>query len=112
VTARALVCGRLNGEPKTRPTKSGGCGRFFKLGVVSGSAVQFWDVATFSDAVRDEFESLAEGASLSAAGELHVETYQRNGEMQLSLKLTADRVMALKPAKHSREAHAAARAPP
>jgi hypothetical protein len=52
-----------------------------------------------SDAVRDELDGLVEGATLSAAGELHVETYEWNGETRLNFKLTAARVLALKPAK-------------
>jgi hypothetical protein len=95
----ALVSGRLQGEPVTRPTKTGGKVTFLKLRVANGSAVQFWDIATFSDAVRDEIAGLAEGAALSAAGDLHVEPYQWNGETRLSFKLTTDRVLALKSAK-------------
>ena len=99
MSAFALISGRLQGEPVTRPTKTGGRVTFFKLRVALGSEVQFWNIATFSDALREEVEGLAEGSALSAAGELHVEPYQWNGETRLNFKLTAARVLALKPAK-------------
>ena len=64
---------------------------------MNGSALEYWEVVTFSDSAREELEGLTEGASLSAVGALHVETYEWNGETRLKLKLTADRVLALKP---------------
>jgi len=107
MTAFALISGRLQSKPMTRPTKTGGRVTFFKLRVAVGSQVQFWDVATFSDTVREEVEGLAEGSALSAAGELHVEPYQWNGETRLNFKLTADRLLALKPARRPARAASA-----
>jgi hypothetical protein len=40
----ALICGRLPGEPVTRPTKTGGQVTFFKLRLATNSAAQFWNV--------------------------------------------------------------------
>jgi hypothetical protein len=96
MTALTLVSGRLQGEPVTRPTKTGGRVTFFKLRVAVGSEVQFWNIATFSDAVREEVEGLAKGSALSASGELHVEPYEWKGEIRLNFRLTADRILALK----------------
>jgi hypothetical protein len=96
MSAFALISGRLQGEPVTRPTKTGGRVTFFKLRVALGSEVQFWNIATFSDALREEVEGLAEGSALSASGELHVEPYEWKGEIRLNFRLTADRILALK----------------
>jgi hypothetical protein len=96
MTAFALISGRLQSKPMTRPTKTGGRVTFFKLRVADGSATQFWDIATFSDAVRDELDGLTEGTVLSAVGQLAVSTFQWNGETRLSLKIIADRILPLK----------------
>jgi single-stranded DNA-binding protein len=106
----ALVSGRLHGEPRTFPTKTGGRLTAFKLKVLNGSALEYWEVVTFSDSAREELEKLSEGASLSAVGALHVETYEWNGETRLKLKLTADSILALKP--KAREAKKAEKPPP
>jgi hypothetical protein len=95
-----MILGKLHGGPVTRPTKSAGYVTFFKL--KDGSEPQFWSVATFSDVAREELAGLAEGAAPSAAGQLHVETYDWKGETRVSLKLTADRVLALKPTRKVR----------
>ena len=58
---------------------------------------EFWNVATFSDTAREELAGVAEGDALSAVGEVQVETYEWKGETRINLKLTADRVLALKP---------------
>lgn len=101
MSAFALICGRLHGEPVTRPTKTGGQVTFFKLRVATNSATQFWDVTTFSDAVRDELHGLVEGSAVSAVGEFHVEPYEWNGKTRLSFRLTTDRVLTLKAAKRT-----------
>jgi len=106
MSAIALISGRLQGEPTTRPTRTGGSVTFFKMKVASGNRIEFWSVATFSDTAREELAGLGEGDALSAAGELQVETYQWNGETRINLKLCADRVLALKPAKHKAESKA------
>jgi hypothetical protein len=95
--AFALISGRLQGERVTGPTKTGGQVTFFTLRVADGAALQFQNVATFSDAVRDELAGLAEGAALSSFGPFHTETYEWNGETRVRLKLTADAVHVLKP---------------
>ena len=97
MSALALITGKLHGEPISRPTRNGGLVTFLKLKVAAGNRLDFWSVATFSDTVREELDGLVEGDALSAAGELHVETYEWNNETRVNLKLTADRVMALKP---------------
>ena len=97
MSALALITGRLHGEPISRPTRNGGLVTFLKLKVAAGNRFDFWSVATFSDTAREELDGLAEGDALSAAGEMHVETYDWNNETRVNLKLTADRVLALKP---------------
>lgn len=101
MSAFALICGRLHGEPVTRPTKTGDQVTFFKLRATTISATQFWDVMTFSDTVRDELHGLAEGSAVSAVGEFHVEPYEWNGKTRLSFKPTTDRVLTLKAAKRT-----------
>jgi hypothetical protein len=92
MTASALTIGKLYGEPITRPTKTGGQVTSFKLKVANGASTEFWSVATFSDAVREEVVRLVEGAPLSAVGALSVETYVgKDGKTRPSLKLLAER---------------------
>jgi hypothetical protein len=116
MSQQALISGRLQGAPTTRPTRTGGEWTAFKLKVASGNRVEFWNVSTFSDTARSEIAGLGEGDALSAVGEISVETYQWNGETRVSLKLTADRILALKPKpakpkdKPPRSSHAAGRA--
>ncbi len=97
ITALAMIAGKLYGAPVTRDTRTGGKVTFNKLRVVNGSALDFWDCATFSDAAREELDGLKEGDALSAVGALRVETFEHNGEKRVALKLTTDRVMAIKP---------------
>ena len=96
MNASTLISGRLSGEPTTRPTRNGGEVTFCKVKVASGNRIEFWSVATFSEAARDELASFNDGDALSAVGELHVEIYEWKGEPRIALKLTADRVLALK----------------
>jgi hypothetical protein len=99
MSAYAMIAGRLHGEPVTRQTRTGGQVTFFKLRVVNGTELEFWDCAAFIDPVRTEINGLAEGAALSAVGSLRVELFEWKGEQRIKRSLTADRVMALKPTK-------------
>jgi single-stranded DNA-binding protein len=92
----SLISGRLVGEPRTFPTKTGGHLTAFKIKIANGSNLEFWEVVTFSDTAREELAGLGEGDALSAVGVLQVETYQWNGATRVKLKLTADRILALK----------------
>ncbi len=104
MSALTLITGRIADEPTTRPTRNGGKVTFFKLKVARGNRFEFWSVATFSDTARQELAGLNEGAALSAAGELQVETYEWKGETRVNLKLTADRILAIKPKPKTRQA--------
>jgi hypothetical protein len=106
-----LISGRLSGEPTTRLTRNGGEVTFCKVKVASGNRIEFWSVAIFSDAAREELAGLSYGDALSAVGELRVETYEWKGETRIALKLTADRVLALKRTV-ARLKHTSAKDPP
>ena len=93
----ALIAGKLVGEPVTRDTRTGGKVTFFRLRVANGATLEFWDVATFSDTAREELDGLSEGAPLSAVGEFRVEPWEKGERRGFNYKLTADRVLALKP---------------
>jgi hypothetical protein len=93
----ALICGRLHGEPVTRPTKNGGRVTFFKLRVANGVTLEFWSVTTFCDTAREELDGLPEGSPLSATGEFVVEPWEKDGRRGLNYRLTADRILPLKP---------------
>jgi hypothetical protein len=82
MSQQALISGRLQGAPTTRPTRTGGEWTAFKLKVASGNRVEFWNVSTFSDTARSEIAGLGEGDALSAVGELSVETHQWNPRAQ------------------------------
>jgi hypothetical protein len=98
MSAYALISGRLHGEPTTRPTRTGGVVTFFKLKVANGNATEWWDVAAFSDKARENLEGLGERDAVSAVGTLHIEQFEFKGEQRIRRSLTADRVLALKPA--------------
>jgi single-stranded DNA-binding protein len=97
MSSSVLISGKLQNTPATRPTRNGGQVTFFKLRVANGASLEWWDVSTFSDTARVELEGLGEGDALSAVGALRVETYEHNGERRIALKLTADRILPLKP---------------
>lgn len=97
MSAAALVFGKLHGEPVTRPMRNGGQFTTFKLRVVNGAAVEWWDIAAFSEAAREELNGLGDGDALSVVGALHVELFDFKGEQRIKRSLTADRVLALKP---------------
>jgi single-stranded DNA-binding protein len=99
MTAYAMIAGRLHGEPVTRPTRNGGQVTFFKLRVINGAEIEWWDAATFSDTARAELEGVNEGDAVSAVGVLRVEMFEHRGEQRIKRSLTADRVLALKPTK-------------
>jgi hypothetical protein len=96
MSAFALVTGRLHGDPRTQPTRTGGHVIFIKLKVTGGNAVTFWDVAVFDDAARAELEGLREGAALSVSGPFSAEIVEWNGEKRLRLRITADRILPLR----------------
>jgi single-stranded DNA-binding protein len=95
MSAYAMSTGKLHGEPVTRPTRNGGRVTFFKLRVINGAEIEWWDVATFSDTARAELEGVNEGDAVSAVGVLHVEMFEYRGEQRIKRSLTADRIQAL-----------------
>jgi single-stranded DNA-binding protein len=102
VTVFALISGKLHGEPITRPTRTGGQFTSFKLRVVNGAAVEWWNLLAFADAARDELAGLGDGDAVSAVGALEIETYEKNGETRIARRLIADRVIALKPRRKAK----------
>ena len=103
MSAYALIAGRLHGEPTTRPTRNGGVVTFFKLKVANGNAIEWWDVAAFSEEARETLDGLGEGDAVSAVGVVRTELFEFKGEQRIKRSLTANRVLALKPAIKSPE---------
>jgi single-stranded DNA-binding protein len=97
MSAYAMIAGKLHGEPVTRQTRTGGQFIAFKLRVANGNTVEWWSITAFSQTAREELDGLGEGDAISAVGALGVETYEKNGETRIALRLTADRILALKP---------------
>ncbi len=112
MNAFAQILGKLHGEIATRPTRTGGQFTAFKLRVMNGNTVEWWSVTTFSETAREELAGLGEGDAVSAVGALSVETYEKNGETRIALRLTADRVLALKPKPKEAKPQARSRANP
>jgi hypothetical protein len=79
MSAFALISGRLHGELRTHPTKTGGEVTFFTLRVANSSALEYWSIAAFANDVRAELAELPDGALLSCVGPLHVETMSGTG---------------------------------
>jgi hypothetical protein len=92
MSALALVAGKLHGEPLTRPTRNGGQVTFFKLRVVNGTALDWWDVATFSDTAREELDGLSEGDALSAVGRVLVRCHAGCDQREVIAALRAPRI--------------------
>jgi single-stranded DNA-binding protein len=97
MTVYTMISGTMVGEARSFPTKTGGKLTSFKLKVTSGATLEWWDVVTFSDTAREELEGVGEGDAISATGEMRIEPWERDGRRGLNFKLTADRVLALKP---------------
>ena len=112
MSAYGMILGRLHGEPVTRQTRTGGQFTAFKLRVANGNTVEWWSVTTFSETAREELDGLGEGDAISAVGALGVETYEKNGETRIALRLTADRILALKPKPKTKTAKAKVDKPP
>jgi single-stranded DNA-binding protein len=106
MSAYAMITGKLHGEPVTRQTRNGGQFVAFKLRVANGNTVEWWSVTTFSETAREELDGLGEGDAISAVGALGVETYEKNGETRIALRLTADRILTLKPKPKTAKAKA------
>ncbi len=97
MSALALISGKMHGEPVTRATRNGGTVTFFKVRVVAGAALEWWECATFSDTCREELDGLSEGDALSAVGALRVELFEWKGEQRVRRSLTVDRILPLRP---------------
>lgn len=97
MSAHALISGKLHGEPITRPTRNGGVVVFFKLKIANGSAIEWWDVAAFSEKAREKLEGLGEDDVVSVVGVFHTELFEYKGEQRIKRSMTADRILALKP---------------
>jgi hypothetical protein len=110
MSVSSLVQGRIFGEIQTRPTKNGAQVTFFKIKVANRNATEFWSIASFSDTVREELAGLSDGDAISVVGALSVELFDWRGEKRISLKLTADRALALKAKPPKPKAEKAARA--
>jgi hypothetical protein len=97
MSAFSLVQGRIVGDIQTRPTKTGGKITFFKMQVMNGTSKEFWSISTFSDTVREELLGMGDGDVVSVVGAFHAELFEWKGAPRIALRLTADRVLALKP---------------
>jgi hypothetical protein len=104
MSALGLVSGRICGEIATRPTKNGGQVTFFKMKVTNGNATEFWSISTFSDTVREELSGMGDGDAVSVVGALSSEIFDWRGEKRISLRLLADRALALKPKRKTEKA--------
>jgi hypothetical protein len=96
VSAFTLISGRLQGpdyaaDAHRRP------GHLFRRPVANGSSTDFWNIATFSDEIREELAKLPEGATIPCAGAFRAEMEEWKGVTRIRLKMTADCLHALKP---------------
>jgi hypothetical protein len=112
MSAYALPTGRIFGEILTKPTKNGGQVTFFKMKVTNGNATEFWSISTFSDTVREELSGLSDGDAISVVGAFAAELFEWNGVQRIGLRLTADRVLPLKPKPPKPKARRAAASTP
>jgi Single-strand binding protein family len=112
MSVSCLLHGRVLGEIQTRPTKTGAHVTFFKMNVTNGNATEFWSISTFSDTVREELSGLIDGDAISVVGALSAELFEWKGEKRISLKITADRVLPLKPKPPKPKAQRAAASTP
>jgi len=107
MTALALISGTILRTPERRTAKSGSTFLTVVLNVTSNNDLNFWRVAVFDKDVQYEIASDTKECSVYFAGRLTEEVYRRDGgEPRVSLGLTADRALSLRP-KTRRDAEAA-----
>ncbi len=100
MTALAIITGTLHRTPEARTSKAGRPFAMATIRVKDGDGAQYWKIFAFSESAQAELMRLREGDALSAQGTMKAELYRpEGGEPRLSLSLTADQVLALRPEK-------------
>jgi hypothetical protein len=107
MTVLAIVTGSLFRAPEQRVAKSGKPFVSATLKVQNGDALQWWNIVAFRESVQADLLQLREVDGLGARGALRVETYEKAGETKLSLNMTVEAVLALRPPARERKAKAA-----
>lgn len=103
VSVAVLISGKLHAVPVTRSTREGTEYVTAKVRVDNRSQTEWWDVIAFGDEARAHLAGLEEGDPIAMSGEPSFDTYKHScGETRIARRLTADRVMALRPAPRRR----------
>lgn len=104
----AILSGTLFKAPEQRQSRNGNSFATATMKVASGSDAQFWRVFVFSESAQSELMRLQQGDALSVQGVPKFELYRPdNGEVRVSLSLTADHILALRQPPRERKPKAA-----
>jgi single-stranded DNA-binding protein len=100
MTILALVTGSLFRNPERREGKSD----HFAIATIKwleDGRPHYAKVFAFEQDARAALLDLAKGDTLSVAGRLAAELYEKDGEHRIGLKIVADKIMPLKPRPRS-----------
>ena len=92
--AVVLISGSIVKGPEQRHTNRGKPFTVLTLKVAGGN--EWWSVSAFSENVQGDLAELSVGDGLAVVGILRAETYERDGQQQMSLGVTAGRVLTLR----------------
>ncbi len=103
MTFRALVSGKLHRDPIRRSSAGGTSFVTASLKVDAAEPPLWSNVVAFGDQA-ERLASLKAGTGIAVSGRASVETYEKNGETRVSLRVTADEIAATsKPPRERRD---------
>lgn len=104
MSAHVLVNGTLHRAPESRTSKAGNAFVMATIRERDGDGSRFWRIFAFGETARGELERLREGDALCVQGAMRAEIFTPDGgEARVSLSVTADHVLALRPPAKSRQ---------
>lgn len=97
-----VIIGNLTSDPEARTTKNGKPVAFFTVAVNNRRGAEardadFFRVAAFSGLAENCAKYLAKGRKVSVVGEVHLNTYEKDGKTRASLDVIATDVEFLTP---------------
>ncbi|MDD2768715.1 MAG: single-stranded DNA-binding protein [Methylococcus sp.] len=102
MTIHTLITGELFKDPVQRTSASGKQFVTANLKIQAGSETQWCSLIAFHDDAQAELLRCRAGDALSAQGQLKFGTYEKNGEVRVSLDVTANVITPLKPKPRER----------
>ncbi|MGI2323811.1 MULTISPECIES: single-stranded DNA-binding protein [unclassified Methylococcus] len=99
----ALLTGELHRDPVQRTSSSGKVFVTANLKIQDGSETQWASLIAFDATACEELMRCHAGDSIAAQGRLKPGTYEKGGEVRVSLDITASSILPLKPKPRTRQ---------